>query len=717
MMRRTLAVCAIALSLSACGGGNNGGSGAVASNAQGANLGTGASSSSSGGVQQFPLLDTSPHITYKEAFCANQPDSAALPTDPRSLIQPGFNQGKKVSFNAWWEDCHRNIPTKQPQTCGEYRVAKAAGQAYVSGVGNKALTTFSIFMPSKGYNDMWKVWGLKSRPADFDEQARERWGLPASTYPNPYPLPGEDPNATNGGSGVLPMGLVQILDANGKYTGNIGMTCYVCHSGALGQSSDGAGLGTINGLGAHAADLNLISADVGADVLQALEGNSVPIHTLPFPIALSSSRGAINASGVAEMLMTLMDLQSMTIDLKIRVNPFHASEGDTKTASWWWGSYRSRKFYDGGLSMDDDRMDTFIIKGFNALEPKTLEPEASPQNDTEANQTVAYLDSIQSPAFPYGFCSNADGSPGPNDNPACINQPLAEQGAILFHSLDLWASGANNAIPHPPGNGSCASCHGVYSPQYANDPTYLDDPRAMAITGYIAPLDIIGTDPARTTGFTTEDREALSSSYIGYPEGMPGYIPFAQQTRSEDLAFNTPPYSHFTGACEWEQETVGYLTPTLRGVWASAPYLHNASVPDVWSVLKPSDRPTVWERLLTQGPGVEHGFDTSLQAYDFTKLGWKYNPVDCKVTVPGLPCSTEPGKFIDLDQVLTMIDKILGSGFLYGDLGYPLLTRTEIEQRKITNTHEYGKSNAGHQFTQSLTDAERKALIEYLKTL
>ena len=32
---------------------------------------------------------------------------------------------------------------------------------------------------------------------------------------------------------------------------------------------------------------------------------------------------------------------------------------------------------------------------------------------------------------------------------------------------------------------------------------------------------------------------------------------------------------------------LGYLAPPLYGVWATAPYLHNGSVPNVWEVLKP----------------------------------------------------------------------------------------------------------------------------------
>jgi len=39
------------------------------------------------------------------------------------------------------------------------------------------------------------------------------------------------------------------------------------------------------------------------------------------------------------------------------------------------------------------------------------------------------------------------------------------------------------------------------------------------------------------------------------------------------------------------------------------------------------------------------------------------------------------------------------------------------ERRKIYDTTQPGRSNAGHTFGDDLTDPERMAIIEYLKTL
>ena len=62
--------------------------------------------------------------------------------------------------------------------------------------------------------------------------------------------------------------------------------------------------------------------------------------------------------------------------------------------------------------------------------------------------------------------------------------------------------------------------------------------------------------------------------------------------------------------------------------------------------------------------------------------------------------------------------------WLYGsitgtwNLDFPFIFNTEnMENRKIYNTHMYSQGNEGHEFTSVLTDEERYAIIEYLKTL
>jgi hypothetical protein len=101
----------------------------------------------------------------------------------------------------------------------------------------------------------------------------------------------------------------------------------------------------------------------------------------------------------------------------------------------------------------------------------------------------------------------------------------------------------------------------------------------------------------------------------------------------------------------------GYIAPPLDGIWITAPYLHNASVPTLEAVLNSKIRPRFWSR----------NFDKP--QYDYQKLGWVFKKEE------------KPGN------------------------------------TSVYNTTLPGYGNYGHYFGDHLTDQERKALIEYLKTL
>jgi len=555
-------------------------------------------------------------------------------------------------------------------------------------------------IPKDSYNAMWQRWGLSARPDDFDAQVRERYGLPQAPFHNPYPLPGEDAAATDGGSGELPAGLVQVRDADGRYTGAMSMTCDVCHSGALDAVAHDGASGFVSGMGANAADLQLLLTDTGA----------------PLPIGLNSSRGVTNAEGLSGLLIGLLDVDSFGFRpdsaLLMQLPGNTSGAGDTKMPAWWNASHRPRKFWDGGFSYDAARLDSAILNLLTPAEsPLGSDPAFNRRlRDLIESQSLlaqAYIESLQSPPYP-----------------GAIDTALAEQGAILFHAKDLWTGEVNADIPRPPTNGSCAGCHGVYSPRYASDPAYLEDPRLAGIAGYIAPLEQIRTDPERVKGFTPPLLELMSSSWFSYPEASAGYVSPDQknplQERLDDWGIFTAG-ARPKGACTWQgtlpEDAVGYLTPPLHGVWATAPYMHNASVPDIWSLLKPEERPAMWRRQLTAGAGTEHGFDTRMAAYDPERLGWKHEVLFCGAGgVPYLSCEPEdvPPAF---SALVDLINRLPGS---LNSLGYqvmPPLGRDAVEARKAFNSHQFAKSNGGHDFTRALTDAERRALIEYLKTL
>jgi len=101
----------------------------------------------------------------------------------------------------------------------------------------------------------------------------------------------------------------------------------------------------------------------------------------------------------------------------------------------------------------------------------------------------------------------------------------------------------------------------------------------------------------------------------------------------------------------------GYIAPPLDGIWVTAPYFHNGSVPDLEAVLNSKVRPKYWTR------------DFNNPVYNYENVGWTYK----EENAPG------------------------------GSSTY--------------NTTKPGFGNQGHYFGDELTDKERKAVIEYLKTL
>lgn len=111
----------------------------------------------------------------------------------------------------------------------------------------------------------------------------------------------------------------------------------------------------------------------------------------------------------------------------------------------------------------------------------------------------------------------------------------------------------------------------------------------------------------------------------------------------------------------------GYQPPPLDGIWATAPYFHNGSAPTLYHVLNSTTRPKYFTR----------SYRTGADDYDAVNVGWKVTVLDSPAD-PKLP---------------------------------------GIERRKIYDTTQRGRGNGGHTFGDKLSDAERVAVIEYLKKL
>ena len=192
----------------------------------------------------------------------------------------------------------------------------------------------------------------------------------------------------------------------------------------------------------------------------------------------------------------------------------------------------------------------------------------------------------------------------PPKYPFSVDDSLAQKGQRVFEA-------------------TCSRCHGTYgdSESYPN---------------LVVDLDVIGTDPVL----------ASSSSYLVGP-----YIDWFNES--------------FWGETSRLEPNVGYVAPPLDGIWATAPYLHNGSVPTIAELLNSKTRPEFWTRDRK---------DSS--SYDESALGFSYEALD------------------------------------HGQDGLP-----EKDQAAIYDTSIEGYGNGGHTFGDALSESERTALLEYLKTL
>jgi mono/diheme cytochrome c family protein len=195
--------------------------------------------------------------------------------------------------------------------------------------------------------------------------------------------------------------------------------------------------------------------------------------------------------------------------------------------------------------------------------------------------------------------------------PFPVNQALADEGRGVFES-------------------TCARCHGTYGPggEYPNLLIALED---------------IGTD---------------STMVLGAVHFADDYVQWFNESFYGELAHLQP-----------EQ---GYVAPPLDGIWATAPFLHNGSVPTIEALLDSSKRPAYWTRTIEASSGSYDSND-----YNDTTLGWNFTALD-----HGQAAEADP-----------------------------------VKKKHIYDTTLTGYSNAGHPFGDPLSAEDRARVIEYLKTL
>lgn len=112
----------------------------------------------------------------------------------------------------------------------------------------------------------------------------------------------------------------------------------------------------------------------------------------------------------------------------------------------------------------------------------------------------------------------------------------------------------------------------------------------------VYPVALIGTDPNRARVQTAEGGELFRAAFLAaIPEDYEATSPNGEKFKPRAFAKDNPPLNDRT-----HPNNQGYAARPLGGIWASAPYLHNGSVPTLRHLLAPdnpeSRRPTVFLR-------------------------------------------------------------------------------------------------------------------------
>ncbi len=192
----------------------------------------------------------------------------------------------------------------------------------------------------------------------------------------------------------------------------------------------------------------------------------------------------------------------------------------------------------------------------------------------------------------------------PPPYPFPIDSGLAAQGKAVFEA-------------------TCSRCHGTYD----------------APGGY--PNLLVSVDEVGTDGLLAQGTAQFAGPFVDWFNGS------------------------FYGQIARLEPAPGYIAPPLDGIWATAPYLHNGSVPTLSALLNSGTRPQFWTRT----------FDST--DYDTQAVGFHYAALD-----HGQAAETDPSV-----------------------------------RKTIYDTTLPGYANTGHPFGDGLSDGDRAAVIEYLKTL
>jgi hypothetical protein len=293
---------------------------------------------------------------------------------------------------------------------------------------------------------------------------------------------------------------------------------------------------------------------------------------------------------------------------------------------WWLMKYKVLDYWYGDGAPTDAAHFSLNFTGPHA---KVNEHHASHVDST--GKALAFARETQSPIYP-----------------GELNADLVQKGADLFHGRTEPADGTAFK--------ACFECHGTYT-------------KKASALDFSTPgsWDVVyeGSEELKKVKTDSAYNE-LVQKYRPIADHISKLLDFFENEGNPELA---PQYTLLEGK--------GYIPPPLVGVWATAPYFHNGSVPTIEAVLNSKLRPEIWSR------------EQSPYLYDLESMGMQFEPM----TRAEYDASAK-------DAAMTHYK-----------------SRTALNQMFIYDTTGYGRGNQGHTFGDTLTADERAAIMEFLKSL
>ena len=207
---------------------------------------------------------------------------------------------------------------------------------------------------------------------------------------------------------------------------------------------------------------------------------------------------------------------------------------------------------------------------------------------------------------------------------------------------------------------TCARCHGDF--KKTGSKTY----DLVSFPNTLVDQDELGTDPLRITGVFDMDAEEKKRFLSG-----------------------TVTVTH------------KYVAPPLVGIWARGPYLHNASVPTVYNLLKSSTRPRKYSMRPTS---------TDPNNYDQARIGWKFVDESAKSHQQIL-------EQMEQEPYVRIFDPDWRSPEQWEALRQSLANVKSVKVDPTKPELYTGMLNTGHTFGDDLSEKQRLAVLEFLKCL